>query len=340
MVALIVALGGFLLGFDGVVNSGAIPFYTVAFGIADKPFVVGLSAGAIILGAIIGNLSAGVLSDALGRKPSLFITAVLFMAGALGTALATSIALFIAAKVVAGLGVGIAILIAPVYIAEIAPPNLRGKLVTFNQLNIVIGLSVAYFSNYYILQLIDNPDMNWRWMLGVGFFPALLYAALLFYIPESPRWLLAKGRTQQAKRVLERAGGIVHAQKELASIQGNLQAEKSLQASQGRATLAQVFSKKMKFVLLIGFALAFFQQTSGINAILYYAPMIFEAAGGTRDAAFMQAIIVGLVFTVMTVVSMALIDRLGRKPLLVIGTSVMAAFLVLVSVAGQLQPEP
>lgn len=327
LIACIVALGGFLLGFDGVVNSGAIPFYKTTFGISDQPFLVGLSAGAIILGGIFGNIFAGFVSDLIGRKPSLLITSILFMIGALGTALAPNIIIFIATKFIAGLGVGMAILTAPIYIAEIAPQHLRGKLVTFNQLNIVLGLSVAYFSNYYILQIIENPDLNWRWMLGVGFFPAVLYFVLLFIVPESPRWLLRKGREVIAEKVLVKIGGEEHAAAELQSIKASLASD----SIQKKASVGEVFTKKMKFVLFIGFALAFFQQISGINAVLYYAPMIFESAGGTRDAAFLQAIIVGVVFTGMTIVSMALIDRLGRKPLLIIGTGIMAFFLILVA---------
>ncbi|WP_156152373.1 sugar porter family MFS transporter [Flammeovirga sp. OC4] len=321
MVASIVAIGGFLLGFDGVVNSGAIPFYKYTFGISDQPLLIGISSSMIILGAFIGNLTAGSISDRFGRKPSLMLTSILFTIGALGTAMATNIFVFILCKLIAGLGVGIAILVAPMYISEIAPPKQRGWLVTFNQLNIVLGLSIAYFSNYYILQLVEDPNSNWRWMLGVGAIPALLYTLLLLIIPESPRWLLQKQKETEALKVLAKVGGEEYAQEELRTINSSL--SKQSKSTNQKALRGELFHKRMKLVLFIGFGLAIFQQTSGINAILYYAPMIFEMTGEGQDSAFMQSIIIGIVFVVMTIISMLLIDRLGRKPLLIMGTSVM-----------------
>ncbi|UII23849.1 sugar porter family MFS transporter [Fulvivirga ligni] len=326
LISVIVALGGFLLGFDGVVNSGAITFYKNTFNISSQPLLLGISTSAILLGSILGNLTAGMISDAIGRKKALLITAFLFMLGASGTALAGHIIIFIICKFVAGIGVGIAILVAPMYIAEMAPPENRGKLVTINQLNIVLGLSIAYFSNYYILQFIEDPDLNWRWMLGIGAFPAALYFILLFIIPESPRWLIQKGRLEEAKFTLNKVRDHEQAVIEFQNIQNTLKATKK----EKKAKLSEVFSRRMKVVLIIGLALAFFQQVSGINAVLYYAPMIFETAGGATDTAFLQAIIVGIIFMVFTVLSMLVIDRLGRKPLLIIGTSIMAAFLVMV----------
>ena len=326
-IALIVALGGFLLGFDGVVNGGAVAFYRVTFGISDIPILIGFSSSAIILGGIFGNLSVGFLMDRIGRKPSLMITAILFMIGAGGTALSQNIIPFIISKFIAGLGVGIAILVAPTYIAEIAPPKQRGWLVSFNQLNIVLGLSVAMLSNYFILKNIPDPDLNWRWMLGVGFFPAALYFGLLFLVPESPRWLMQKGRNEEARAILVKAGGMENAEQEYKSIKQSLDRS----ASAGKVRLSSLFTREMRFVLFIGFLLAFFQQASGINAVLYYAPMIFESAGNKMDAAFLMAIVLGVVFTVATILSMFLIDRLGRRPLLIIGSIVMAASLMTVS---------
>ncbi|KXX70974.1 sugar porter family MFS transporter [Flammeovirga sp. SJP92] len=322
MVASIVAIGGFLLGFDGVVNSGAIPFYKYTFGISDQPLLIGISSSMIILGGFMGNLSAGAISDKFGRKPSLMLTSFLFTIGALGTAMATNIFIFILCKLVAGLGVGIAILVAPMYISEIAPPKQRGWLVTFNQLNIVLGLSIAYFSNYYILQMVEDPNINWRWMLGVGAIPALAYTLLLLIIPESPRWLLQKKKETQALKVLEKVGGEEYAQKELQTINTSL--SRQTKSNNSKALRGELFEKKMRLVLFIGLGLAIFQQTSGINAILYYAPMIFEMTGEGQDSAFIQSIIIGIVFVVMTIISMMLIDRLGRKPLLIMGSTIMA----------------
>lgn len=333
LLALIVALGGFLLGFDGTVNSGAIPFYRVSLEIYDDAFLLGFSSGAIILGSIFGNLIAGYLGDWLGRKRALVITGVFFAIAALGTAFAHHIAIFIIAKIIAGIGVGIAILIAPVYIAEIAPAAQRGKLVSINQLNIVLGIFAAYFSNYFILQWVQNPEMNWRWMLGVGFFPAAAYLLLLIVIPESPRWLMVRGREQEALLVLMRLRGESAAAEEIASIKHNLQQDLSnkTQRKSLRAELAQLFSKPMRRILLIAFALAAFQQLSGINSVLYYAPMVFETSGVGRDSAFLQTIILGAVFVFTTLIAMVLIDRLGRKLLLIMGTAIMALSLGLAS---------
>jgi len=328
-IAIIVALGGFLLGFDGVVNGGAVPFYKSTFGIADRPMLIGLSSSIIILGGIMGNFSIGFLSERLGRKPILLMTSILFMAGAAGTALAPNIGLFIVAKLIAGLGVGWAILVAPMYIAEIAPPKNRGWLVTFNQLNIVLGVSIAMFSNYYILNAIQDPSLNWRWMLGVGFFPAVLYFILLFLVPESPRWLIQKGRKEEGKTLLAKIIGTQQAEEEYAKIQQNL----ANADQEEKASLKELFSRKMRFVLIIGFGLAIFQQLSGINAVLYYAPMVFANAGTGLDAAFLMAIAVGLTLTIATVISMFLIDRLGRKPLLIIGTSIIIVAFGLVTYA-------
>ncbi len=215
------------------------------------------------------------------------------------------------------------------YIAEVAPPAKRGFLVTFNQLNIVTGISVAYFSNYFVLRLVQDPAVNWRVMLGVGTIPALLYLLLLLIVPESPRWLVQRGRDEEALAIMKRVGGEEHAASEYQQIKKSLA---SHTASEG-AAFGELLSKRMRFVMFIGLVIAFFQQVSGINAILYYAPMIFEMAGGGKEAAFLQAVILGLVNFGMTIVSMFLIDRLGRKPLLLIGSLLMAVSLLTASFA-------
>ncbi len=316
IISLIVALGGFLLGFDSAVISGATPFYKVSFGLDTGSWLIGFSVGSIILGAIFGNIIAGSLADRFGRKKILIFTALLFAYCAAGTALSHNVIFFISARIVGGIGVGMAILIAPMYIAEIAPRKLRGTLVTFNQLNIVLGISIAYFSNYFLQQSISDPDMKWRWMLGVGLIPALLYFIFLFFVPRSPRWLMQKGKDEEAITVLEKINGKEQAKVEFKEIRESLNKD----INSEKAGFKEVFSKKMKTVLIIGLGIAFFQQITGINAIFYYAPMIFEMAGGGKDAAFMQAIIIGLTNVVMTIVAMFLIDRLGRKPLLIIGS--------------------
>lgn len=330
LIAFTAAIGGFLLGFDGSVISGAAPFYKNVFGLEDGSFLFGFSVSGLIWGCIFGNLFAGPISDKIGRKPTLLISALLFIISSLITALSGDIVVFIIGRITAGIGVGFAILVAPVFIAEVAPPKKRGWLVSFNQLLIVIGLSSAYFVNYFILKLVEDPLTNWRWMLGVEAFPSVLYFFLILLIPESPRWLIMKNQVEKAKAIMVKVGGEEHAEREYANI------VKSLAQNTGLGNIAQakeLFSKKMKLIMIIGFGLAVFQQVSGINSVLYYAPMIFESAGSGRDAAFVQAIAIGIVFLVTTIVSMLIIDRFGRKPLLYIGVTMMAVSLLITGIA-------
>jgi MFS family permease len=325
-ISLVVALGGFLLGFDSAVISGATPFYRETFGLNSGSMLIGFSVSSLILGAILGNIVAGGLADRFGRRRILMFTALLFTLSAVFTAFSFNIVSFIIARVVGGLGVGMAILIAPMYIAEIAPRKLRGTLVTFNQLNIVLGISIAYFSNYYFQQTIADPDLKWRIMLGVEAVPAILYFLLLFFVPRSPRWLIQKGQDAEAQGVLIK----IHGKEQSVIEQNEINQSLKNEINKEKARWSDVFSKRMKLVLIIGFGIAFFQQITGINAIFYYAPMIFEMAGGGKDAAFMQAAILGVTNVVMTVVAMFLIDRLGRKPLLYIGAAGICISLAIV----------
>ena len=320
-VALIVAVGGFLLGFDATVISGAVPFIKNYFQLTGTggDWKLGLAVSCLGWGALGGNALAGFLSDAFGRKKILMLTAVLFAVSALMSALTTNFSVFVLSRVLGGIAVGGSILIAPVYIAEIAPSALRGSLVSFNQLMIVIGISASFFSNYFLLSLGDNC---WRWMLGVEAIPAALYFVLLFFVPESPRWLFGKGREDQALKIFTKVAGPEHAADEVRSIRQNAAEHVA------GVGVSALFSRKMRFVMLIALAIAFFQQITGINAIFYYLPTIFSSAGGGTNAAFKQAIIVGLVNLGMTFVAIKWIDRLGRKPLLVIGTAGMALSLL------------
>ncbi|MEZ4905270.1 MAG: sugar porter family MFS transporter [Spirosomataceae bacterium] len=318
--AIVASLGGFLVGFDSSVISGAIPFYKTVFGLQDGSFMLGFSVSCIIWGAILGNLLAGALSDKIGRKFTLLISSVLFLVTGVCCAFAPNIEIFISGRIIGGIGVGIAILIAPIYIAEISPAQQRGQLVSFNQLLIVLGLSSAYFSNYFILKLIDNSS-NWRWMLGIEILPALLYFNSLLFIPESPIWLLMQGKKEQALAILIKIEGEGYVQKVYEETKKILVEKTTIKFTK---QLTDLFNKRMKPILIIGFGLGIFQQFSGINAILYYAPMIFELAGGGRDAAFVQSMVLGIVLVITTIISMIFIDRLGRKPLLYIGVSLTA----------------
>lgn len=320
-VALIVAVGGFLLGFDATVISGAVPFIKNYFALTGSggDWKLGLAVSCLGWGALGGNALAGFLSDTFGRKKILMLTAVLFAVSALMSALTTSYSIFVFSRVLGGIAVGGAILIAPVYIAEISPSKLRGSLVSFNQLMIVTGISASFFSNYYLLRLGDNC---WRWMLGVEAIPATLYFFMLFFVPESPRWLFIKGRENQALKIFTRVAGAEHAAEEMQSVRQNAAEHVA------GVGVSALFSRKMRFVILIALTIAFFQQITGINAVFYYLPTIFSQAGGGTNAAFKQAVIVGLVNLGMTFVAIKWIDRLGRKPLLVLGTAGMAISLL------------
>ena len=320
-VALIVAVGGFLLGFDATVISGAVPFIKNYFALTGTggDWKLGLAVSCLGWGALGGNALAGFLGDAFGRKKILMLTALLFAVSALMSALTTSFPIFVLSRVLGGIAVGGAILIAPVYIAEISPSKLRGRLVSFNQLMIVTGISASFFSNYYLLRLGDNC---WRWMLGVEAIPAALYFFLLVFVPESPRWLFLKGREDQALKIFTKVAGVERAAEEMRSVRQNA-AENVASAG-----VSALFSRKMRFVMLIALTIAFFQQITGINAVFYYLPTIFAQAGGGTNAAFKQAIVVGLVNLGMTFVAIKCIDRLGRKPLLVLGTAGMAISLL------------
>ena len=322
-ISFIVALGGFLLGFDSAVISGAISGIRVYFEMSD--WELGFSVGCVIFGAMAGNIVAGPMSDKFGRKKVLLITAMLFTISALWSATATTYVSFVIARIIGGVGIGGSILIAPIYIAEIAPPKLRGSLVSLNQLNIVIGISVAYFSNYFLK---DLEGESWRWMLGVEAIPAIIYFVALFAVPRSPRWLIQRlNLVKIAEKILIRIGGKEYAQLTIEEIQ------RGIAKKEAKGTFSDLFSSRMKTIMIIALGIAFFQQITGINAVFYYAPTIFEQAGGSTNSSFLQAIVVGLTNLVFTLVAIRLIDRLGRKPLLIIGTSAMAIALSMATLA-------
>ena len=273
---------------------------------------------------------AGPISDRLGRRRVLKVAAVLFAVSAVASALAPNFVALVVARMVGGFGVGAALIIAPMYIAELAPPESRGRLVSFNQLNIVIGISAAFFSNYLILTLGQSDlawaealrmgEWNWRWMLGVETLPALVYYFALFAVPDSPRWLAMHGREDEALQVLEKVSGTEQARANLREIHASLQQD----ARTEKVELRELFHPSMKLVFTIGVSVGILQQITGINSVFFYAPMIFEQSGIGTNAAFMQAVLVGLTNLVFTIVAMALIDRLGRRPLLGFGLTGIA----------------
>lgn len=320
-VALVVALGGLVWGFDATVISGAVPFIQKYFNLAGDrgDFLLGLAVSCLQWGVLGGTAVAGFFSDRFGRKKVLITTAVLFTGSSLLSALAANFTVFVISRIVGGIAVGGAILIAPVYIAEISPPKLRGSLVSLNQLMIVLGISASFFSNYFLLHVGEN---NWRWMLGMDAVPAVFYFIFLFAVPESPRWLFIKGREERAREIFTKVAGPEYAREQIESVRQNAAAHA---AGLGAGAL---LSRKMWFVMAIALTIAFFQQITGINAVFYYLPKIFMQTGGGTNAAFWQAVIVGLVNLGMTFVAIWLVDRLGRKPLLIIGAAGMTLSLL------------
>ncbi|KPK51097.1 MAG: MFS transporter [Myxococcales bacterium SG8_38_1] len=334
-VALTVALGGFLMGFDASVISGVVTFIEPELQLTKLE--LGWTVASLTLTATVAMMLSGPLSDRMGRRPVLKIAAVLFAISALASAVAPDFITLVAARMLGGLGVGAALIIAPMYIAEIAPAAMRGRMVSFNQLNIVIGISAAFFSNYLILRLGQSDlawagalglgEWNWRWMLGVEALPALFYFVALFAVPESPRWLLMHGKEAEARRVLERVNGLVKAEAEIEAVNASLHAKEGAE----RAALRELFQPALRRVLVIGVSIAILQQVTGINAVFFYAPMIFEQSGIGTDAAFMQAVLVGLVNLVFTVLAILFIDRIGRRPLLGAGLTGIAVCMLLLA---------
>jgi MFS family permease len=282
-------------------------------------------------------LVAGPISDRIGRRTVLKWAAVLFSISAVASALAPNFAVLVIARMIGGIGVGSSLIIAPVFIAEISPPHMRGRLVSFNQLNIVLGISVAFFTNYLILRLgsggaswvegLGIDTYNWRWMLGLETLPAVLYFVSLFFVPRSPRWLMLKGKTEEAMGILVKANGEEAAQVEFENIQQSLVSG----TTKEKVVLRELFKPALRLVLIIGLGIGILQQITGINSVFFYAPMIFEQSGIGTDAAFSQAILVGLTNLVFTIVAILFIDRLGRKPLLGIGLAGIALFMFILA---------
>ena len=333
-VSLIVALGGFLMGFDASVISGVVKFIEPEFDLTKMQ--LGWAVSCLTLTSTLAMMVAGPLSDKFGRRLVLKYAAVLYAISAILSAVAPSFTLLILARMIGGLGVGASLIIAPMYIAEIAPANLRGRMVSFNQLNIVVGISVAFFTNYLILQLSQSSssfaqmlsfdEYTWRWMLGLETLPALLYFTGLYFVPRSPRWLAMNGYEEKALEVLTHASGSANATKVLNDIKVNLKEN----VHKSKAKLADLFKPALKLVLLIGVVIAILQQITGINAVFFYAPMIFEQTGIGVDASFSQAILVGLTNVIFTLLALWLIDKLGRKFLLVFGfTGIFVAMSIL-----------
>lgn len=330
LVCIVAALGGLLFGYDTGVISGAIGPLVERFGLS--PRMEGWAASCALVGCMFGAGLAGTVSDRTGRKKVLVVSAVLFLVSAVGTALPRNLAEFIIFRFIGGLGVGAASMTSPMYIAEITPARIRGRMVSVNQFAIVSGFLVVYFVNYYIaLGRSDEwiVQTGWRWMFGSESLPAFMLLVLALFVPESPRWLCKQGRNAEATSILAKVDGSDHAQAEMRAIREAI--------AQESGSLMQLLHPGMRIALLIGVVLAFLQQVTGINAVLYYAPEIFKNTGSGTQSALLQTVIIGAVNAGFTVVAIWTVDTLGRKPLMLIGAVGMGVSLTVIGCAFHFQ---
>ncbi|MBT1697588.1 sugar porter family MFS transporter [Fulvivirgaceae bacterium PWU4] len=315
-VSVVAALGGLLFGYDTAVIAGAIGFLQTKFNLS--PAMVGWAASSAIWGCAFGAMFAGYFSDRFGRKKVLLVTAVLFFISSLGASIPTDLTQFVIARFIGGLGIGAASMLSPLYISEIAPAKSRGTLVSLYQLAIVIGINLIYFVNLKIASLGDaawNVDLGWRYMLGSGVIPAFLFLVLLFLVPESPRWLVKKNRDAEALDTLEKVNGREQALEVMAEIKAALSSE--------TGTVKELFGRGLRMALIVGVVLSLFSQITGINAIIYYAPEIFKSIGFAAESAFFQTVLIGVINTLFTFIAIWLIDRAGRRTLLLWGVTGM-----------------
>lgn len=324
-ISMIAALGGLMFGYDWVVIGGAELFYEKYFALTSA-FQVGWAMSSALIGALVGAMFSGGLSDKFGRKPLLLFAGFLFVVTSIGTGLAASFPLFIASRLLGGVAIGIASNLSPLYIAEIAPASMRGRLVSLNQLTIALGVMAAQVANWAIAKpmplgiSIDqipldswNVQTGWRWMFGVTALPAVVFFIAMFFAPESPRWLVKKGRSDRARGVLAKIGGSAYAEDCVTDIEATLVNEID------RVDLRELLQPKMLKVLLVGVVLAVFQQWCGINVIFQYGSRIFADAGYAVSGILFNIVITGVVGVLMTFVAIATVDRWGRRGLMLSG---------------------
>lgn len=330
-ICLVSAMGGLLFGYDWVVIGGAKPFYEVFFGIENSPGQQGLAMSIALAGCLVGAMVSGSLADRLGRKPLLLLSAFIFLVSAYATGAFNAFTYFLIARFIGGIAIGIASGLSPMYIAEIAPSHVRGKLVSLNQLTIVLGILAAQIVNYLIAEPMPagtvlpaadswNVLTGWRWMFWSAAFPAAAFLILAFFIPESPRWLAMKKCNEQAVRILTRIGGAAYAAAELEAV--DKADEKSKSSKQGG--LKVLFSKPYRLVLFLGVIIAVFQQWCGTNVIFNYAQEIFSDAGYDLGEMLFNIVLTGITNVIFTFVAIYSVDKLGRKKLMLIGAGGLA----------------
>lgn len=321
MIALVAATGGLLFGFDTGVISGALPFLKQNWQLSD-PDIEWLTTS-VLVGALLGAIFSGKLSDRIGRKRMIIINAVIFTIGAAGCAVAKSLALLVTMRIVIGAAIGITSYVAPMYIAEISPARKRGALVTLNQLMITVGILVSFITDYLLSN--DNNAASWRWMFLVGIVPALILLVGMLFLPETPRWLMSRGRWEEGKKVLERVEDPDLVETTMDNIRHDMEAEST---RKGRAT--DVFKPWLRIPLIITVGIFFFQQFSGVNTIIYYSPIIFKMSGIiSNSGSILPAIIIGVVNVLCCLLSILLLDRVGRRRLYIIGICGMIPSLAL-----------
>lgn len=330
---LVASVGGLLFGYDTAVISGAIGFMRSFYQLSD--IMTGWVASCALLGCIAGAMYSGKLSDRAGRKKVLMLSAVLFTISSIGTAMAPSLWFFVLFRIIGGMGIGIASMLSPMYISEMAPAPVRGRLISVFQLGIVTGILVIYFVNAYIAGIHNeawNISTGWRWMFGSGIIPSVIFILLLITVPESPRWLASQKKQSEALAILSLINGNKAAQQELDSINESLKDEAPF-------SLASLKGSKLKKALITGILLAVFSQFTGINAIMYYAPEIFKSTGTGTDSAFIQTILVGIINVALTLVAIKYVDSWGRKNLLLSGISGMTVCLFIVGLTFYTQQQ-
>ena len=311
--AIVAAVGGLIFGFDTAVISGANAALKKQFHLDDGG--LGATVAIATVGTIIGALIGGRSADRFGRRKLLFFIGILYVLGALGTALAPSHLVLMIFRFIGGIGVGLSSVCAPIYTAEIAPARVRGRLVGLVQFNIVLGILVAYLSNYIIDLIVHDQEIAWRWMLGVMVVPSVLFLVFLVAVPETPRWLMARGHEEKAIAISRRLCNTVEESDE------QIQEIRDQLASAGsQATLSQFFTRRYFKVIALAFFIAMFNQLSGINAILYYAPEVMKQAGADDNAALLMSVGVGLMNLIATMAALTVIDRIGRRSLMIVGS--------------------
>jgi SP family arabinose:H+ symporter-like MFS transporter len=328
LIAFVVSLGGFLFGFDAGIISGVMSYAGPEFNLND------LQSGWVVsspsFSAMISMLFAGRLSDIVGRKKILIVVAFLYAVSALFSAYAWSYEALYIARMIGGVAFGAALILAPTYIAEISTSENRGKLVSIQQLNIVLGFFAAFLSNYYFNKYntsgvsIFTDATVWRWMLGVELIPAVLYFICLFFVPQSPRWLYSKNKVEKAKAILIQIHGKVTADIEIKSIEDNIKLEKIV----SKVKIKDLLKPSLRFILIVGLVIGVLQQITGINAVYFYATSIFKQTGIGNDASFSSGVLLSTITVIFTFVAIYLIDRMGRRPLLLIGTAGIAISLL------------